>query len=76
MRELETKLKSMSKKERLKTLAQAFLNEMQNSDSLPLMFRAMFPTCQSLVQSSVDKMTEEQAEEMIAKCRDILTLLE
>lgn len=72
MPELETKPMLQSKKERLKAVTEKFLNEITESQNVPMMFRAMVPTCRSLAISSVDKLTEDQTEHFIIEARKLL----
>ena len=41
-----------------------------------MMFRAILPTCHSLAASSVEKITDEQAEKLIATFKDYVVFLE
>ena len=65
-----------TKKQRLQLVVNQFLSMMQDSPEIPMMFRAILPTCHSLAASSVEKITDEQAEKLIATFKDYVVFLE
>ena len=65
-----------SRKERLKQVATQFLQAMETSGNIPVMFRAIFPTLLPLGLSSLDKLTEEQAVELVETFRGYLEYID
>ena len=65
-----------SRKERLKQVALQFLQAMENSGNIPAMFRGIFPALKPLGLSSLDKLTEEQAEELVETFRGYLEYID
>ena len=65
-----------SRKERLKQIAEQFLKAMQDSGTVPVMFRAVFPTLAPLALSSLDKLTEEQAVDLVETFRGYLEYID
>ena len=65
-----------SRKERLKQIALQFLTAMETSGNVPAMFRGIFPALMPLGLSSLDKLTEEQAAELVETFRGYLEYID
>ena len=66
----------LSKKIRLKQVAENFLDELNSSTDAPMMVRTAVPVFRSLVLSSVDKMTDEQVDKFVREFRKMLTFID
>lgn len=65
-----------SRKERLKLIAQQFMKAMKDSGNVPAMFRGIFPALEPLALSSLDKLTDEQAAQLVETFRGYLDYID
>lgn len=65
-----------SRRERLKQVALQFMGAMETTGTVPAMFRGIFPALKPLALSSLDKITDEQAAELVDKFRAYLDYID